>query len=189
MKFEAEIDLNYRQLLALYQVSERLFRRWQMLLFRVVCLAVGVWRVWKTWGDIQADGLSFTRVSYLLIGVLFLSAALIPNIISAGCARMRVMYSGKLHFTDRDFYEVVGGRTIGTTMRRSLPWCISGDMTSSSWINWQASSSSWTRCQARTPRNCGAFWRRSAANPIITFDPSGDIEKENPYEQRTAEGV
>ena len=36
MKFEAEIDLNYRQLLALYQVSERLFRRWQMLLFRVV---------------------------------------------------------------------------------------------------------------------------------------------------------
>ena len=40
MKFEAEIDLNYRQLLALYQVSERLFRRWQMLLFRVVCLAV-----------------------------------------------------------------------------------------------------------------------------------------------------
>ena len=95
MKFEAEIDLNYRQLLALYQVSERLFRRWQMLLFRVVCLAVGVWRVWKTWGDIQADGLSFTRVSYLLIGVLFLSAALIPNIIS-----------------DRDFYEVVGGRTI-----------------------------------------------------------------------------
>ena len=112
MKFEAEINLNYRQLLALYQVSERLFRRWQMLLFRVVCLAVGVWRVWKTWGDIQADGLSFTRVSYLLIGVLFLSAALIPNIISAGCARMRAMYSGKLHFTDRDFYEVVGGRTI-----------------------------------------------------------------------------
>ena len=112
MKFEAEIDLNYRQLLALYQVSERLFRRWQMLLFRVVCLAVGVLRVWKTWGDIQAGGLSFTRVSYLLIGVLFLSAALIPNIISAGCARMRVMYSGKLHFTDRDFYEVVGGRTI-----------------------------------------------------------------------------
>ena len=46
--------LNYRQLLALYQVSERLFRRWQMLLFRVVCLAVGVLRVWKTWGDIQA---------------------------------------------------------------------------------------------------------------------------------------
>lgn len=83
MKFEAEIDLNYRQLLALYQVSERLFRRWQMLLFRVVCLAVGVLRVWKTWGDIQAGGLSFTRVSYLLIGVLFLSAALIPNIISA----------------------------------------------------------------------------------------------------------
>lgn len=79
MKFEAEIDLNYRQLLALYQVSERLFRRWQMLLFRVVCLAVGVLRVWKTWGDIQAGGLSFTRVSYLLIGVLFLSAGADPQ--------------------------------------------------------------------------------------------------------------
>ena len=112
MKFEAEINLNYRQLLALYQVSERLFRRWQMLLFRVVCLAVGVWRIWKTWGDIQADGLSFTRFSYLLIGALFLAAALIPNIISAGCARMRVMYSGKLRFDEQGFYEVMGGKTI-----------------------------------------------------------------------------
>ena len=34
MKFQAEMKLTYRQLLALYTVSERLFRRGQMLLFR-----------------------------------------------------------------------------------------------------------------------------------------------------------
>ena len=41
MRFEAELNLTYRQLLALYTVSERVFRWKQMLLFRVVCLAVG----------------------------------------------------------------------------------------------------------------------------------------------------
>ena len=38
MKFEAEMKLTYRQLLALYTVSEKLFRRKQMLLFRLLRL-------------------------------------------------------------------------------------------------------------------------------------------------------
>ena len=47
MRLEAELNLTYRQLLALYTVSERVFRWKQMLLFRVVCLAAGVWRTWS----------------------------------------------------------------------------------------------------------------------------------------------
>ena len=96
MRFEAELNLTYRQLLALYTVSERVFRWKQMLLFRVVCLAVGVWRTWSAWNQITANGAGFRNISYLMIGALFLTAALIPNIVSAGFARMRVLYRGKL---------------------------------------------------------------------------------------------
>ena len=61
MRFEAEMKLDYRQLLALYTVSEKLFRRRQMLIYRVIFLAVGVWRTWTVVEDILADGMSFER--------------------------------------------------------------------------------------------------------------------------------
>jgi hypothetical protein len=54
MKFEAEMKLTYRQLLALYTVSEKLFRRKQMLLFRVLFLAIGVWRTLTAWEQVTA---------------------------------------------------------------------------------------------------------------------------------------
>lgn len=95
MKFEAEMKLTYRQLLALYTVSEKLFRRKQMLLFRVLFLAIGVWRTWTAWEQVTADGMSFRRVSYLMIGILFLIAGLIPNLVSAAFARMRAIYTAK----------------------------------------------------------------------------------------------
>ena len=57
MRFEAEMKLDYRQLLALYTVSEKLFRRKQMLIYRVIFLAVGVWRTWTVAEDILADGM------------------------------------------------------------------------------------------------------------------------------------
>ena len=62
MRFEAELNLTYRQLLALYTVSERMFRWKQMLLFRVVCLAVGVWRTWSAWNQITANGAGFRNI-------------------------------------------------------------------------------------------------------------------------------
>ena len=110
MRFEAELNLTYRQLLALYTVSERVFRWKQMLLFRVVCLAVGVWRTWSAWNQIPANGAGFRNISYLMIGALFLTAALIPNIVSAGFARMRVLYRGKLQFDNNCFYEIIGDK-------------------------------------------------------------------------------
>ncbi|WP_295581008.1 hypothetical protein [uncultured Oscillibacter sp.] len=112
MRFEAEMNLTYRQLLALYDVSEKLFRRKQMLLFRVVCLAVGVWRTWGMWTAIAAEGPSFRRVSHLLIGLLFLIAGLIPNQVSAAFARLRVLYKGKVQFENGCFYEVIGDQKI-----------------------------------------------------------------------------
>ncbi|MDD3347555.1 hypothetical protein [Oscillibacter sp.] len=112
MKFEAEMSLNYRQLLALYTVSEKLFRRKQMLLFRAVCLAIGIWRTWSAWNAISADGASFRRISYVMIGMLFLVAGLIPNLVSAAFARMRVLYNGKLQFEGSCFYEVIGDQKI-----------------------------------------------------------------------------
>ena len=51
MRFEAEMKLNYRQLLALYTLSEKLFRRKQMLIYRVIFLAAGVWRTWTVCED------------------------------------------------------------------------------------------------------------------------------------------
>ena len=59
MRFEAEMKLDYRQLLALYTLSEKLFRRKQMLIYRVILLAVGVWRTWTVAEDILADGMTF----------------------------------------------------------------------------------------------------------------------------------
>jgi hypothetical protein len=112
MRFEAEMDLTYRQLLALYTVSERVFRLKQMLLFRAVCLVIGVWRTWTAWEALTAQGLGFRRVSYLMVGILFLIAALIPNIVSAAFARMRVAYKGSLQFDNNCFYEVIGSRKI-----------------------------------------------------------------------------
>ena len=112
MKFQAEMKLTYRQLLALYTVSERLFRRGQMLLFRVLFLAIGVWRTWTVWGDLTADGPSFRRVSYLMIGILFLAAGLIPNLISAAFARMRAIYTGTIQFEGSCLYENIGGQKI-----------------------------------------------------------------------------
>ncbi len=112
MRFEAEMNWTYRQMLAMYIASERLFRPGQMLLFRAICLAVGVWRTWTAWDQIGADGPGFKNVSFLLIGALFLGAAIIPNIISAGFARMRVLYKGKLQFDNNCFYEVIGDQKI-----------------------------------------------------------------------------
>ena len=112
MGFEAEMNLTYRQLLALYTVSERAFRLKQMLLFRVICLAVGTWRTWTAWNSITANGAGFKNISYLMIGALFLGAAIIPNIISAAFARMRVLYKGKLQFDNNCFYEVIGDQKI-----------------------------------------------------------------------------
>ena len=112
MRFEAEMKLDYRQLLALYTVSEKLFRRKQMLIYRVIFLAVGVWRTWTVAEDILADGMSFERFGYTAIGVLFLIAGLIPNLASAAIARMRMVYSGKIQFMDSCLYEVVGGKKV-----------------------------------------------------------------------------
>ena len=112
MKFEAEMNLTYRQLLALYNVSERLFRRKQMLFYRALFLAIGIWRTWTIWDDIAADGLSFRRVSYLMIGILFSVAGLIPNLISAGFARMRALYKGRILFEGSCLYEVIGDKKI-----------------------------------------------------------------------------
>ena len=77
------------QLLALYTVSEKLFRRRQMLIYRVIFLAVGVWRTWTVAEDILADGMSFERFGYTVIGILFLIAGLIPNVASAAIAANR----------------------------------------------------------------------------------------------------
>ena len=112
MKFEAEMKLTYRQLLALYTVSEKLFRRKQMLLFRLLFLAIGVWRTWTAWEQVTADGMSFRRVSYLMIGILFLIAGLIPNLVSAAFARMRAIYTGKILFEGSCLYEVIGDQKI-----------------------------------------------------------------------------
>lgn len=112
MRFEAEMKLTYRQLLALYTVSEKLFRRKQMVVFRLVCLAIGIWRTWSIWEAITAEGASFRRISYLMIGILFLIAGLIPNLVSAGFARMRAIYSGKIQFDNNCFYEVIGGQKV-----------------------------------------------------------------------------
>lgn len=112
MRFEAEMKLTYRQLLALYTVSEKLFRRKQMLLFRVLFLAIGVWRTWTAWEQVTADGMSFRRVSYLMIGILFLIAGLIPNLVSAAFARMRAIYTGKILFEGSCLYEVIGDQKI-----------------------------------------------------------------------------
>lgn len=112
MRFEAEMKLTYHQLLALYVVSEKIFRRKQLLLFRLVCLLIGGWRTWSAWGNITANGASFRQVSYLMVGILFLSAGLIPNLISAAFARMRAIYRGKLQFDNQCFYEVIGDQKI-----------------------------------------------------------------------------
>ena len=95
MRFEAEMKLDYRQLLALYTLSEKLFRRKQMLIYRVIFLAVGVWRTWTVAEDILADGMTFERFGYTVIGVLFLIAGLIPNLASAAIARMRMAVQRK----------------------------------------------------------------------------------------------
>ena len=112
MRFEAEMKLNYRQLLALYTLSEKLFRRKQMLIYRVIFLAAGVWRTWTVCEDFAAEGVSIERIGYLIIGILFLIAGLIPNLASAAIARTRMAYSGKIQFMDSCLYEVVGNRKI-----------------------------------------------------------------------------
>ena len=112
MRYEAEMKLDYRQLLALYTVSEKLFRRRQMLIYRVIFLAVGVWRTWTVAEDILADGMSFERIGYTVIGALFLIAGLIPNVASAAIARMRMVYSGKIQFMDSCLYEVIGNKKV-----------------------------------------------------------------------------
>lgn len=112
MRFEAEMNLTYRQLYALYTVSERYFRLKQMLIFRLICLAVGVWRLYSTWNSFQENGLGFRNVSHFMIAILFLSAALLPNIISAAFARMRVAFKGRLQFDNNCFYEIIGDKKI-----------------------------------------------------------------------------
>lgn len=52
--------------------------------------------------------MSFRRVSYLMIGILFLIAGLIPNLVSAAFARMRAIYTGKILFEGSCLYEVIG---------------------------------------------------------------------------------
>ena len=134
MRFEAEMKLNYRQLLALYTLSEKLFRRKQMLIYRVIFLAAGVWRTWTVCEDFAAEGVSFERIGYLIIGILFLIAGLIPNLASAAIARTRMAYSGKIQFMDSCLYEVVGGTgRSATTTTRSMPWSITGGMIFCSW--------------------------------------------------------
>ena len=91
-------------------MSEKLFRRKQMLIYRVIFLAAGVWRTWTVCEDFAAEGVSFERIGYLIIGILFLIAGLIPNLASAAIARTRMAYSGKIQISATDCLELRTGR-------------------------------------------------------------------------------
>jgi len=112
MKFEVELNLNYRKLLALYTASERCFRRQEMMIFRIIFGLLGAMNVYRGWISIQANGLGFKNSGNFMLGVIFVLAAVIPNIISAGCARLRAVHKGTIQFDNNCYYEVFDERKI-----------------------------------------------------------------------------
>jgi len=112
MRLEVELNLNYPKLLALYTASERCFRKKEMLLFRIIFLLLGVLNVYRSWISIQGSGLGFKNSGNFMLGVIFLIAAVIPNIISAGCAKLRAVHKGTVQFDNNCYYEVIGERKI-----------------------------------------------------------------------------
>ena len=98
MRFEVELNLNYSKLLAMYTASERCFRRKEMIIFRIIFALLGALNVYRGWTSIQWDGLGFKNSGNFMLGVILVLAAVIPNIISAGCAKLRAVHKGSIQF-------------------------------------------------------------------------------------------
>ena len=105
MHFEVDMKMDLRRLVALNALAEKTFRRGQMLLFRLVMLALGGWLSWTAGRTLLAEGIRFDQTCKLLTGLLVLAIGLFTNTISAWLNQMTIIPDGKLSFGEKFFTE------------------------------------------------------------------------------------
>ena len=105
MHFEVDMKMDLRRLVALNALAEKTFRRGQMLVFRLVMLALGGWLSWTAGRTLLAEGIRFDQTCKLLTGLLVLAIGLFTNTISAWLNQMTIIPDGKLSFGEKFFTE------------------------------------------------------------------------------------
>lgn len=105
MKFEVDMKMDMKRLVALNSLAEKTFHRGQMLVFRLVMLALGGWLTWTAGQRLLAEGIGFEQMCKLLTGLLFLAIGLFTNTISAWLNQMTIIPDGRLTFSEKFFTE------------------------------------------------------------------------------------
>ena len=105
MHFEVDMKMDLRRLVALNSLAEKTFRRGQMLVFRLVMLALGGWLSWTAGRAFLANGIRFDQTCKFLTGLLALAIGLFTNTISAWLNQMTIIPDGKLSFGEKFFTE------------------------------------------------------------------------------------
>ena len=102
MHFEVEMKTDLRRLVALNSLAEKTFRRGQMLVFRLVMLALGGWLSWTAGQVLLANGIRFDQTCKFLTGLLVLAIGLVT---SAWLNQMTIIPDGMLSFGEKFFTE------------------------------------------------------------------------------------
>ena len=105
MHFEVDMKMDLRRLVALNSLAEKTFRRGQMLVFRLVMLALGGWLSWTAGRSFLTNGIRFDQTCKFLTGLLALAIGLFTNTISAWLNQMTIIPDGKLSFGEKFFTE------------------------------------------------------------------------------------
>lgn len=111
MEFTIEMKTDIHRLRTLNVLTEKTFRRRQMILYRIIVVLLACLAGWSAWNALVAEK-TFTGMTRLILTAFLLAAGCFPNALSAWFSVATVVPEGTLTFDQGGFTEVMGGRRV-----------------------------------------------------------------------------